>query len=209
MTGEMCIYIKWRGICNVTHSRRSCLTAYFIVPTLFIVQGLKNPGKCWVCGSMETRYSELNVYTVNTILQTISLQMISNMKMPYFHLFIHFSFFRIKLLSRTIRICYLHPKENCVGLHTLFLVILIAANEIKKISLNDGTYPVLYHRGTQTFPTYNESRDSRWLLLMLAASGWRTAHLHPLGSWVWWRMCEVPHKMMSVCSLTSGHRIQR
>lgn len=130
VTGEMRIYVKWCGICNVTHGGRCCLTAYFILSTLFILQGLKNPSKCGVCGSMETGYSKLNSYTANTILQTISLQMISNMKSPSFHLSVHFSFFRINLFS--IKMCYLHPEENWDGLHILILVILTASYEIEK-----------------------------------------------------------------------------
>lgn len=58
--------------------------------------------------------------------------MISNMKMPSFHLSIHFSFFRINLFSRTIRMCYLHPEQNRDGLHMLILVILTASYEIEK-----------------------------------------------------------------------------
>lgn len=77
---ETCVYVKRHGICSVTHSGRSRLTAYFLMITCFIFQGLKTPGKCRVCGSMETTYSKLNAYTANTILQMISLQMIGSIR---------------------------------------------------------------------------------------------------------------------------------
>lgn len=79
----------------------------------------------------------------------------------------------------------------------------------QEISQNDSAYLVLCHRGTQTFPTYSKSRDSGWLLSRLAASGWRTAHLHLSGSSGWWRTCGGRRRTTSGCSWTSGHRIQR
>lgn len=129
------MYVKRHGICSVMHTGRSRLTAYCLMTTCFVFQGLQTPGKRAVCDSMETTYSKLSAYTANTIFQTISLQMIGSIKLPSFHLSTRFSFFRINVFSRTIRTCHLHPEENWDGMHLQILLILTESYEIKRKKL--------------------------------------------------------------------------
>lgn len=129
------------------------------------------------------------------------------MKMPPCHLSIHLSFPRTNWFSRTIRIFYLNPEEK-LGC-TSWCWRYSEPTMKQRTSYNDSAYPVLCHRGTQTFPTCSRSGGWGWLLSGLAASGWQTAHLHLWGSWGWWRTCAGPHRTMSACSWTSGHRTQR
>lgn len=76
------------------------LTVFFILLILFILQGLRNPGICWVCSCVETRCSKLNAYS---ILQAMSLQMTSAMKMPSSHLSLHFCSFKTNFFSRNLQ----------------------------------------------------------------------------------------------------------
>lgn len=170
----------------------------------------KTPCRSWIYGPMESRYPILMLKLLSIPSSNYACKWLRVWRGPFSH-------FPPSFPSHRINVCLL---GQSIWTHALCSKAAVdVVDSIGSINISSmlhnmpptrgGAHLSLCRRGTQTFPICNMSKDSRWLLLRLAASGWQTAHLHLLGSWGWWRTCAEPHKTTSVCSLTSGRRIQR